>query len=639
MKNMMKKNCLFLLAAFAAVILSLTACSSSDEADLTTPEQPTEPDADRGVVKTEFTISVPQNLSALRRLSANTVQQSGGFRGISNIYLYPLSDKVSGEFPKISTTIPSAILLLKGTASTIGPSGSTDNTIESNAIFETSKSHLYQDVDIPIGTKSFMFYGVATPGEGGNAVNGALQRSSTSSETNLGGITFSPVPIYSSESADANATRIANYLTLIANAKVDADHTWENSPNVGLRYLYEQFTSIKSGAWASVKGAVKALYDNMAYNETSVDTQETKDMKDAIRAAITNSDYGVSVSGGTLVFANTTDDYPEKNSYPSKLDLPDGAAYVLWNKDITPKAFEVKLNNENTGMNIPTVAKFVYPASLYYRVLSNIKTSMESKGTTVYNNNAESTWSKILSYYEQTAEEEKAEYDNTAVSSKTRSIVITDPVQYAVGKLDAVVTATSSSLSDNDPTHSFTVNTGTLFPVTGILVGGQKAVDYKFEPKGDDYYTIYDHSVTSGVYLTNYAEGDSKPIIHTLALETKKSTGSSDDDAKVKIAVEFLNNSGITIKGHKGEMIYDGCKFYLIGTLDPSTNTMQNYEGTSTKINQAFVQDYTTTLTLKIKDLKNAYNTLPDLTIPKLEMGLSIDLGWKTGIIDSIDME
>jgi len=115
MKNMMKKNCLFLLAAFAAVILSLTACSSSDEADLTTPEQPTEPDADRGVVKTEFTISFPANAASTgnRRLSANTVQVPGegnvvAFRGIKNIELYSFSGLPSA----IGDTWTSRITLL-----------------------------------------------------------------------------------------------------------------------------------------------------------------------------------------------------------------------------------------------------------------------------------------------------------------------------------------------------------------------------------------------------------------------------------------------------------------------------------------------------------------------------------------------
>ena len=126
------------------------------------------------------------------------------------------------------------------------------------------------------------------------------------------------------------------------------------------------------------------------------------------------------------------------------------------------------------------------------------------------------------------------------------------------------------------------------------------------------------------------------PTIYTLALETKTAASQSDETAIAKIAVEFLNNTDKVIVGLNNEKIYPGCKFYLVGTLDPYKNITQKYLGTETLIKKAFVQDYITTVTLKIASLKNAYNTLPDLTVPQLEMGLSVDLSWKTGISQDI---
>ena len=50
--------------------------------------------------------------------------------------------------------------------------------------------------------------------------------------------------------------------------------------------------------------------------------------------------------------------------------------------------------------------------------------------------------------------------------------------------------------------------------------------------------------------------------------------------------------------------------------------------------NQVFLQDYITTakLTIGENSLKNAYNVVPDLRSPKLELGLSVDLKWEKGI-------
>ena len=93
-------------------------------------------------------------------------------------------------------------------------------------------------------------------------------------------------------------------------------------------------------------------------------------------------------------------------------------------------------------------------------------------------------------------------------------------------------------------------------------------------------------------------------------------------------------------------MIYPQCKFYLTGTLDPALNDGQevtghtNYKDANNNlIKKAFMQDYTTTANLKISSLMNAYNTLPDLALPQMEMGLSVDLNWKTGISQNINIE
>lgn len=672
----MKKYLLFFTALIATTV-TFTACSSEEDLAENAGQ---ELEQERGVVKTQFTISIPQGTSGTTRMASDMVQSTealNDFRGIKGIELYPFKTKIStttgSEFPTASTTIPSKILLVGATGhGKNGPSGSSDYTIGGPAnLYNTSKSHLYQDVDIPIGTESFMFYGEAA-GEAAESVQGKLNK--TASGSTLGGITFSPAPIHEAGTVGSYGTKIATYLTSIANATVGTGASakkWIQTSNVALRSLFEQFTGeaenhslsnngVKAGSWTNVKAALQELYKNLEVKEGSAETQDTKDMKNAIRAAIANSEYGVTASGNTLSFIKDEDTNPDddvhnytsvmsviadpqtgkETPYPRDLGLPDGAAHVRWN--VSSQEFEALADNSYTGSNFASLGSYVYPASLYYRVLSNIKTSSTIKGVGTSGYNDDATWSQILAYYNQTTQEATENYDNESVSSKTRSIVITDPVQYAVGRLDATIMATSANIKDNPNTTANTnpeFNVGsesTLFKVTGILVGGQKPVDYKFEQKSSEttFYTIYDHSI-GDVYLRS---SNSSPI-YTLALETKSASGSSDESAIVKIAVEFENNSGRTIVGKNKELIYPGCRFYLIGTLDPNDNTDQKYAGTNTLINKAFVQDYKTIVTLKISSLQNAYNTLPDLTLPQLEMGLSVDLSWKTGITQVINME
>ena len=643
------KKYLMMFAALVATTLGFTACSSED--DLASAEQGQE--QERGVVKTQFTISIPQVTSGTTRMTADVVQNEGTlaqFRGITGIRLYPFSNQISGV-PE-TTTIPSTITLFgpnSGSTGKFGPSGNGNNTIGGQGnLFTTSTSHLYQDVDIPIGTRSFMFYGVAPRGASSptiddNFVYGALSHNldaTTDAPTKLQDITFSPSIIYNKDDVDPTGTALAAYLTTIAAAQASTTNTWANTSNVGLAALYENFTSMKAGSWTSVKAAVQEMYINLKVRDT--DNDDTKALKNAIRTAINNSTYVTSIDANDMITFNSS-----VANYPRNLNLPDGAAYIQWNAAGHPNAFTALANNRNTGLNTPTLKSYAYPASLYYRVLSNILTSSTIKGTSGdYAYTDTKTWATIKSYYKQTAEEAAAGYDNSYVSSKTRSIVVKDSIQYAVGRLDAKVRATAASLTDNSTTNSISVsdpNATSNIKITGILIGGQKSVNYLFAPKSGstENITIYDADINGNpIYLKNYGESDTNiPINYTLVLETADATNLSDEDASIKIAVEFENNTQTTIVGKGNELIHPGCRFYLIGSLNPKSNTTQNYYGTTTPIKKAFVQAYTTTVILKVNNFNNAYHTLPDLTVPQLEMGLSVDLSWKPGISQEIDME
>ena len=603
----MKTMKVFLLAVLVTMTGVFTACSSDDTVTDTTENE-------RGVVKAEFTISFPQKVGATRMSGAVVQAQGQAFRGIRNIELYPFVNKAASAVDK-DATIPSMISLLAGT--TLGTTGASSITnpneiASSGALFTTSNSHLYQNVDIPLHTQSFMFYGEAIPSGTDAAVNGALNKSVAVNGTTLDAITFNLQQICPNSVLGNNATAIAAYLTSIANAT-----GWAASTNVALQSLYQSFTSMKAGSWASIKGAVQKLYTELANNTDAVST--------AIKTAINNSTYVTSISENVITFK-------ELGNYPADINLPDGAAYLAWQlkaNSTTEYEFVELANNDNSGMNVAAVTAYAYPASLRYFVLSDIVTSDQSQAS-LYVDGKE--WKKDI--IEAKDNQQNLLYNKTKVESTTRSIAIKDQVQYAVGRLDVTVKANGSTLKDFS-NNNVSIGNNT-FPLTGVLVGGQKPVDYKFEQTTGDTYTIYDKNIASTIYLR---DGDKSASTYTLVLETKEAAAEGQVDAVVKIALEFQNNSDKSIIGYNGQVIYPGAKFYLIGTLDPYLNTSQKYSGTDTVIKKAFVQDYNTTANILVKSFAQAYNVLPDLTLPSLEMGLSIDLGWKQGITQDINIE
>ena len=602
----MKTMKVFLMAMLVTMTAFLTACNSEDSV--------TEANAngERGVVKTEFTISFPQTTTGLTRLGADVVQVAAEsnltkFRGIKDIVLYPFLS-APADISK-TTEVPTGITLYGGTVGQAGASGTDNNTITgSSALYSGSNSHLYKNVDIAVGTKSFIFYGEAATTSTQNAKEvGSLTKKVAG--TTFEKITFEPTPIFTGTLVGSNGEAVAAYLTSVANTE-DADgNKWSETTNPGLKTLYENFTSITTGAWANVKAAMQRVYKNLKESASESDLAANAAMKTAICNAITNNTYVASVSGTALTF---NEDF---ENYPADLGLPDGAAYVTW--DATNKKFTTLVTAEhNTGMDVAPLSAFVYPASLYYWVKSGIKTSEEAKDS----HSNDDTWATITSGYNK----------GTEVTSKTRSIVITDPVQYAVARLDLTLKATSPLLDASNQTITLYSGDSYKFPVTGIIVGGQKAVDWKFEQitKGTAY-TMYDSQVADGG--TRYLSTTATSAIHTLLLETNDATSATDEAANIQIAVELENNSDQTIVGYNKQYILPGCKFYLIGTLKPWKD--------GETIKRAFKQDYTTTANLTINSLANAHSTLPDLGIPQMNLGVSIDLTWQTGVTHDITIQ
>ena len=664
----MKKNLMY--AMFGAIALTgavgLTACSSDEDVVDVNPTY----NAENGTVKTQFSISFPQNVAnSSTRQTAAIVQKDGTiaeFRGMDKIVLIPFGEQAvltTGNETKIGSFIELTKLTVPTTTSFSNSIPA--STTSANALVDKNNAVLFEDVTIPVGTGTFLFYGKAIDNTANTDIEtaddkfkfGILKATGLTSgdqATTPSGITFTHEGVVPTDANYDKRVGIINYLNSIARAQVDDNNKWSETTNAGLKKLYDAFIKLTAGSSASVAAAVEDLYNALQANST--------DLAGAIKTAINNGTY-VSITERTtdteittygrykISFLNTYANYPES------INLPDGAAVIKWNLSASTPGFEAaaSMDYKAGGMNVATLDAYVYPANLYYWANSTIQTSNSSQKNEY--TNANTTWDAVLTKYTAGA----------SVTSASRSVAIVNPINYGVGRFDFNVALSAADLYDY---HGATVNAAGGFPVTGILIGGQKAVDWQFLPNTSaTEVTIYDNITKSnpGQYgATSVGENDGSALLagagttgasaynYTLALETVGGT-------PVNIAVEFLNTAG-DFYGQGGNLIPHGTKFYLVGTLDPSNGTKpKDGNDNEININQIFKQDYYTTANITIGQayqdtdgdgkpnkpnsdttttnidnnttgLGTATNYVPDLRQPQLELGLSINLQWNPGL-------
>ena len=216
-------------------------------------------------------------------------------------------------------------------------------------------------------------------------------------------------------------------------------------------------------------------------------------------------------------------------------------------------------------------------------------------------------------------------------------MAIKEPLQYGVAHVKIILKQTESSSLTDAGGDDIPVGTA-YFPLTGILIGGQLPVGFDFTPttaypvySEADMKFIYDSQVkTNGTYSNEYfylsATSDASKPINTLVLQTY-------DHKKVPVALELQNNSGKDFKG-LGGIVQQGTKFYLVGEIAPAD---YSNESPSTEIrDRVFTQDYTTTLNIKVKGLEKAYNVVPNLLSPRLEMGIELTPKWVATTPDEV---
>ncbi len=581
---MIKLDKFALMGAFVLTgALGFTACSSDDIADI----EPN-PTFDGESVKTQFAINIPYAKGGTR-MGGETVQQNNNFRGMQDIYLVSTTGSTATNFSYITGL---------GNITALNNSGSGDN----------GNYKLYNDVNIPTGTKYFHFYGQATKGSGAsNMENGVIETNLTTA-ADRDAIEFKLRTINSDNTTTTfsdGMKKMVEYLNSVATALGSPTGSSE------LKTLYDEFIKMKAASANSLLIAMQTLYDNLPSTGA-----------DAVKAAIIGESNSVMSVDGSGKLSWNTANYAA--NFPENVGLPEGVAMVEWNSG------ESKFVQAVPGGNSYTVdaAKICYPAALYYYIGTNAKTLATKYTDWDTNMGSATAWDG---------------YDWTGwgdeVTATTRTVALEDNVQYAVGNLKTTVRCTAGSLPDNADelgSQQGKVNyvpVGEGFPVTAIIVGGQPdKVGYDFTgTDGTTFdYNIYDKFPANTVAKNETTASNAN---YTLVLDNSKDANTNET---VYFALELTNNSGINFYGHDG-LIANGMKFYLIGELDPTT---AKFDGdTSAKPTNVFTKDYVTTAKVSISSLADAYVTIPDLRAERLSLGLSVDLDWQTGLEFDVEIK
>lgn len=622
----MKKVKFFGLAGFILLAsgAGFSSCSS-DSAD------PTGGTGVAGqVVKTQFYLNIPYagnekggNARVSTRMSDVNTQHNNNFLGLQDMQMYAFEGEAAG----ITSTSTSTKSITLGTS---GNAPSKDDISTST----TSWRSIYRDIEIPLGTKSLILYAKASRATGSSNTKDEFQAGSLTNPyetpndvTTLSSLNFSLNKIHDTDDFSTQGSKILEALNTVAQTKITttdgSELEWANvgTSSIGtvnernaLKERYDNFTSATAGSANSVRLLITDLKNVINGNGLEDDQAMAKKIVDNCNEAL-----------GKLTSTVT---------FPRDLNLPDGVAQVSWDSNnkkfnfVSATGVNIGETVVGTGNNI-NFTEITYPAELAYFVSSPVKTS-ENEITAV---------KKLPNYNEWVSGTSQWEGYDDEVKHRTRFVALKEPLQYGVACLQSKVSCKTAALADNAQQFGFktdnTINVSTNkdFKVTGILIGGQPlSVAWNFEPAStvntsDFKYTIYDQNVAYGNNVNTTGTSNN----YTLVFDNNDAA----EISKVYVTIELENNVE-NFYGAEG-LIPIGSKFYLVGELDPS-NTTTASKPTGETIDRVFVKDHTTVANFSITNLKKAYNHIPDMRISKINVGLAVDLSWKSGIEFNVEL-
>ena len=491
------------------------------------------------------------------KMTAQMTQSEGVFRGVERLYVIPFNTETEYVEPEDSRLGNMNVVL---NSLGISPSG----------LVKNNNSHLFGGAVVPVGMNHVLAYGKA-PNMAGSTIkdtkhaSGVLIPDGIDNPSGSNAITFHLEPVMVSGDTDE-----------LQEAEAVADNL--------LELLNVAMSMMGNSKYASVKGifdAVKRENQILACSYPTFD-QLRNEIQSALLSIPFESmdliDEIGRVSQAISAFSNALG--AAGSTFPASYGVPEGAFGFWWNGS----GFVRMVNGVNIALVDP--ASYCYPPSMWYYANSSIKTSdIDTVNNEYVATNT--TWDNILNHYS----------TGDRVDALTQSVAITEPLQYGVGLMTLSLGSVGSEA----------MNLIDGCPLTGIIIGDQKDVDFRFEPGTGPSRYIYDNVIDGTLRI-----GSTEPAVtHTLVLQTVPGS-------PVNIALEFRNTTGHTRHCQQGDIL-PRCKFYIAGVLEaPSSGNLLS----------VFSKDHRTTVTINVNSLRNAYTTVPDLHDPQLEIGLVAEMKW-----------
>ena len=606
-------------------LVLLTACSSGEDAAAGGGEE------DVPTVKARFMFSFSGNVAGKHkqatRMGNDVVQGEGqDFRGISDVRMLCFNTYPQASSSKIGKMIEM--------------NNSDENVIDVSAENELSE---FREVSIPIGTSYFGFYARATDQPRTHEERmryGVIETVGLGRNTYQGnsGVRFRPVQICTSDeplggsAVGERLLALLNELMSITGPEAAPNDRWATVNNLYLNEAYRRMTELKTLSSFHVQTMLAAV--NRIIHQPFADDQG-RQLAAAIAAKIAAACTVAPAADSETI--QLKDDY---QGFPDDIHLPAGAARIEWDQ-AQGRYVIPDVQAYGKQLNIMSVNDYCYPMNLQYQVLSNILASdqmvlqdaiADSTGTAPASE-GQANWKKLIDSLYQNA--------NPVVTQTTQSVAMAQEVNYAVGRLALRARISTDNIYDAkgrlvDVTNGFTLK--------GYIVGGQREVDYNFQPvAGSREYAIYDTDLNGGSQLLK--RHDFTDYNYILGLGTAA-------DKNIYLAMELVNN-GQDFQGADGAIAH-GATFYLVADLAPSEGT--NY--TTGSLDQIFCRDKATQVNLTINGgwpdkngdgvpdpdldsqgrpkpltgLATATYGMPRLDVPRPTVGLSVNLRWEEGL-------
>ena len=494
-------------------------------------------------------------MDAETKMTAAITQNGTPFRGIERMYVIPFQTASESPVADGSARLGNRNAIIH------------DAAIGTNGLIANNNSHLYEIALLPKNMNRVLAYGKSS--DDGSLTtreakhrNGILTPSGLDNPSSTADISFSLEPVL--ETADAaEVSQITDNLIAALNSVVEA---LQESGDADILAFLDAFASENTISACSYQTIYRM--DQQIMGALSMYSGSNSQAINTIMERLSTLQTVCNSSG---------------TGFPANYGIPEGAVGMWWNGH----RFGKLINGVNISL-VPT-PMYCYPPSLWYYANSKIKTSANDNVRVQYKPQ-NSTWGNILSYYT----------EGSCITSATKSAAIVDQMQYGVGLVEFRLAAPEGSAASISGC-----------PLTGIIIGEQREVDFSFSPKpGALGRFIYDN-VVSGITLGNTAQP-----VQVLVLPTF-------DNESVHFALEFQNNTSSAFQCQQGTVL-PGCRFYMAGELKPGEGTIQNGE----PISSVFTGDYKTTVRVRVRNLANSYNTVPDLRDPQLEIGLTAEMDW-----------